>query len=223
MNGYCRVKLAAYGEDFLELEPGNNFETADESKGWCRILIRLYVKKSDVYQNEQINERARMYNAVFHKSATMLMAHSPISLQEINDTMMLALISGFIEKNCINPKSIPEPDLTAILLSTTINTRKSRFDEHLKKFDYRKFYADSGYEAWLITEPDLLSRQEKPRILIVFYKDELISIFHTRPIQVKQYDCIEYGSKYKLIYNSRFSEEAKNRMLHIFRRKIERF
>jgi hypothetical protein len=55
---------------------------------------------------------------------------------------------------------------------------------------------------------------------MVFYKEELIAIFHTRPIKVKQYDSIEMGSEYKMIYNSKFSEHTKSEMVEIYRKKL---
>lgn len=223
VTGYCRLKAEKFGQDFLELQPICVFETAEESGNWCKALIRLYVKSKDVYQDEQINANVRLYDSKSKKCARTITSHTPISLISINDTLMLATISGYIEKSCINSQSIPEKDLSNILLKGSGNAPFRIFENHLKQFDYTKIYTDSNYESWVIKEPDLQTRQEKPRILIVFYKHELISVFYTRAISIKHYDCVEYGSRYKLIYNTRFNEEARLKMLKLFRLRMERF
>ena len=73
-----------------------------------------------------------------------------------------------------------------------------------------------------INEPNFILQKKEPRIIIIFYKNELIAIFYSRSVTAKLYDSIEMGKEFKLIYNSKFTENTKSEMIAIFKKRMEK-
>jgi hypothetical protein len=143
-----------------------------------------------------------------------------MKLLEERDSMTHIIIGGYLEKNCIDQKSIAENDLSLLLEKAENNEKLAYFEEFLKKFPFTQTIENNQYSSYLLTQPDFVKQSLYPRLLLVFYKNELIAIFHTQKVRVKRYDSIEMGSQYKMIYNSKFSEHTKKEMVEIYKKKI---
>jgi len=221
--GHCSLKDAVNGRNFLELNPNTYFESVDVNASWARVAVKAWVKKWNMYEDVQIYRNAKLRDSSGKVLATASIDFTPTKSIYENDSQVYVMIYGYIEKDCIDALSIPELELSKILLQTQKNAKIDTFQLFLNHFGFKKFYEENDYVSYLITEPDFISQSETPRILMVFYKNELIAIFHTRSIKVKIYDSIEMGKQYKLIFNSKFTEHTKNQMLKIFRSKLEKY
>jgi hypothetical protein len=112
--------------------------------------------------------------------------------------------------------------LGKLLEKAVNNEMRSFFQDFLDKYQFSKTKENSYYTSYLLVEPNFANQTLVPRLLMVFYKEELIAIFHTRNLFVKRYDSIEMGSQYKMIYNSKFSEHTKMEMVDIYKNKLNK-
>ncbi len=221
--GHCSLKDAVNGRNFLELNPNTYFESVDVNASWVRVVVKAWVDKSNMYEDVQIYRNAKLRDSAGKVLAIASIDFTPTKSISENDSQVYVMIYGYLEKDCIDLQSIPELELSKILLQIQKNAKIDIFQVFLNRFGFKNFYEENDYVSYLITEPDFISQSETPRILMVFFKNELIAIFHTRSIKVKIYDSIEMGKQYKLIFNSKFTEHTKNQMLKIFRSKVERY
>lgn len=221
--GHCSLKDAVNGRNFLELNPNTYFESVDVNASWVRVAVKAWVDKANMYEDVQIYRNARLRDSAGKVLAIASIDFTPTKSISENDSQVYVMIYGYLEKDCIDLQSIPELELSKILLQIQKNAKIDIFQVFLNRFGFKNFYEENDYVSYLITEPDFISQSETPRILMVFFKNELIAIFHTRSIKVKIYDSIEMGKQYKLIFNSKFTEHTKNQMLKIFRSKVEKY
>jgi hypothetical protein len=221
--GHCSLKDAVNGRNFLELNPNTYFESVDVNASWVRVVVKAWVDKSNMYEDVQIYRNAKLRDSAGKVLAIASIDFTPTKSISENDSQVYVMIYGYLEKDCIDLQSIPELELSKILLQIQKNAKIDIFQVFLNRFGFKNFYEENDYVSYLITEPDFISQSETPRILMVFFKSELIAIFHTRSIKVKIYDSIEMGKQYKLIFNSKFTEHTKNQMLKIFRSKVEKY
>lgn len=221
--GHCSLKDAVNGRNFLELNPNTYFESVDVNASWVRVVVKAWVDKSNMYEDVQIYRNAKLRDSAGKVLAIASIDFTPTKSISENDSQVYVMIYGYLEKDCIDLQSIPELELSKILLQIQKNAKIDIFQVFLNRFGFKNFYEENDYVSYLITEPDFISQSETPRILMVFFKNELIAIFHTRSIKVKIYDSIEMGKQYKLIFNSKFTEHTKNQMLKIFRSKVEKY
>jgi len=221
--GHCSLKDAVNGRGFLDLNPNTNFESVDVNASWARVAVKAWVNKANMYEDVQIYRNAKLRDSAGKVLAIASIDFTPTKSISENDSQVYVMIYGYLEKDCIDLQSIPELELSKILLQIQKNAKIDIFQVFLNRFGFKNFYEENDYVSYLITEPDFISQSETPRILMVFFKNELIAIFHTRSIKVKIYDSIEMGKQYKLIFNSKFTEHTKNQMLKIFRSKVEKY
>lgn len=221
--GNCTIKDAPGGNAVFELKPAVIFESKPERQGWQRVLLKVWIPKRWVYDEEQIRVKAKLYDENRMLLGIALKDFTPYKSVGIEDSMYVFQLSGFIEQNCIAPASVAEDDLNALLKGLGQNARLDTFKTHLSKYPYQSWVAQRKYQSFVLTEPDFIQQRHTPRILMVFYENELIAIFYSRSVSARFYDSIEMGSQYKLIYNSKFTEKTKTEMLELFRAKVEAF
>lgn len=219
--GYCNVKDKKGGTDVYTLFGKTPFDCLVLDQNWQQVLIKVWVKKDKVYDDQQILARAQFYNENRTQIGQALMDFTPYKFINEIDSYYVFEISGFMPQACIDPSSIPELDINKILAVAKQNESFDTFRSHLKKFNYIHTDSNSKYKSFIIKEPDFKKQSASPRILIVFYNNELIAIFYSREIMAKLYDSIEMGSQYKLIYNSKFTEETKSEMMTIYKKQIQ--
>jgi hypothetical protein len=221
--GYCSVKESRSGKDLYQIFGNTYFESKPIDLNFHEILLEVYVYKNFVYDDQQILAKAKLYNINGKIIGVALVDFTPFKYVTENDSMIHFQLSGFLSSACINPSSVPEIDLNKILSFAKQNAGIELFNEYLSKFNFQKDETDSIYQSYIIFEPNFLLQKKDPRILIIFYRYELIAIFYSRSVIAKLYDSIEMGKEYKLIYNSKFTENTKSEMIQIFKKKMNIF
>jgi len=218
--GYCSVKETKNGKDLYQLYGNTWFDCKPIDANFQQILLRVWVKKDHVYDDQQILAKAKLYNENGKIIGVALQDFTPYKFIEEIDTAYVFDLSGIISQACINPSSVPETDLNKILALAKQNAQLDTFINYLQKFKYEVQDTGQKYQSYIIYEPNFILQKKEPRILIVFYKNELIAIFYTRNVVAKLYDSIEMGKEYKLIYNSKFTENTKSEMIQIFKKRL---
>jgi hypothetical protein len=220
--GYCSVKESKIGKDIFQLFGNTEFDCKPINQNFQQILIKVWVKKTSVYDDQQILFRAKLYNNVGKQIGTAIQDFTPYKFIAELDTSYVFELSGVISQACINPSSVPEIDLNKILAVAQQNAQLDTFRIHLKKFNYEVEDSNQKYQSFIINEPNFILQKKEPRIIIIFYKNELIAIFYSRNVTAKLYDSIEMGKEYKLIYNSKFTESTKTEMIEIFKNRLDK-
>jgi hypothetical protein len=218
--GYCSVKETKNGKDLYQLYGNTRFDCKPIDANFQQILLRVWIKKENVYDDQQILTKAKLYNENGKVIGVVLQDFTPFKFIAEIDTAYIFDLSGIISQACINPSSVPETDLNKILSVAKQNAKIDTFFTHLVQFRYEEQDTDQKYQSFIIYEPNFILQKKEPRILIVFYKKELIAIFYTRNVIAKLYDSIEMGKEYKLIYNSKFTEHTKSEMIQIFKKRL---
>jgi hypothetical protein len=218
--GNCSVYFDAEGEQVAELYPNSYFIAHNFNARKSRILLDCWVKKNQQYDGIRLERGALLFNSSLKKTGKVIRPFNPMREMESNDTMAHIQISAYIDNASIDPISVPELELEKLLGNASQNERFSYFEEYIKKFGYFEQEKYENYESWLIPEFDFVTQSYTNRILMIFYNRELISIFHHRPVKAKVYDSIETGGRFGMIYNSKFSENSKAKLMEIYKRKM---
>ncbi len=219
-SGFCSVAEDEKGVEVLYIQPGTEFMCIEWNSIRNRIWIDAWVQTEKLYDGLRLTEKTKIYDASLKMIGKVSVSFNPMKLLEERDSMTHIIIGGYLEKNCIDQKSIAENDLSLLLEKAENNEKLAYFEEFLKKFPFTQTIENNQYSSYLLTQPDFVKQSLYPRLLLVFYKNELIAIFHTQKVRVKRYDSIEMGSQYKMIYNSKFSEHTKKEMVEIYKKKI---
>lgn len=220
--GWCYLQDQPNGSNIAELEGDVYLMTMPDIPNFMRVLITCWVYQKDFYDDLRIQKKVKLYNHLGKKIGVTVTDFNPFVFVAENDSVKQIQIAGYLSTSSINPQSVPENDLSSLLLKADINARFEYFEKHIQGFNYQYSEETNGYESYTIYEPDFVKQVLNPRVLMVFFKKELIAVFHTRSIKVKYYDSIEMGNAYKMIYNSKFTEHTKTQMMQIYKQKLNR-
>lgn len=220
-SGYCSMSEEEQGKEVLSLFPGTEFLCKSQSQLRNRVWIEAWVNTNQLYDGIRLREKTKLYNSFRKPLGKVTYSFNPMQLLETTDSLTRIIVSGYLPKGCTDNRFVPELDLSNLLDKAENNERIHYFSAFLEKFNFIKTIENQEYTSYLIKEPEFVQQILMPRILMVFYKTELIAIFHTNEIRVKKYDSIEMGSQYKMIYNSKFSEHTKQEMVAIYKSKLQ--
>jgi len=220
--GYCSVRESKIGKDIFQLLGNTYFDCKPINQNFQQILLRVWVKKAWVYDDQQILTKAKLYNSQGKHIGNVIQDFTPYKFIAELDTAYVFDLTGVISQACINPSSVPEIDLNKILAVAQQNAKLDTFRIHLEKFNYEVEDSSQKYLSFIINEPNFVLQKKEPRIIIIFYKNELIAIFYSRSVTAKLYDSIEMGKEFKLIYNSKFTENTKSEMVAIFKKRMKK-
>ena len=218
--GHCSLSEDDKGRQVLSLLPKVEFYIAAPTQLKVRIWLEAYVKTSDLYDEIRFNAGASIYDRNRRLIGKVIEPFNPMQSFDPIDSLTPVIVWGYLDKSCLDNTHFPEEELSKLLMKTGNNEKLETFLPFIQKFELSPQIEQGNYTSYLLVQPEFTLQKLEPRIILVFYKLELIAIFHTRSIMVKHYDSIEMGKQYKMIYNSKFSEHTKSEMVAIFRKKL---
>ena len=112
--GYCSVKESKNGKDLYQLYGNTWFDCKPIDANFQQILLRVWVKKANVYDDQQILAKAKLYNEFGIIIGVALQDFTPYKFIAELDTAYVFDLSGIISQACINPSSVPETELNKI-------------------------------------------------------------------------------------------------------------
>lgn len=219
-SGFCAFQEEEKGPQVLYLQPGVFFYVAPNPGIRLHVWIDAWVNTKALYDGIRLTEKTKLFGSDRKLLGKVSKSFNPMKILEETDSLTHLVLAGFIEKACVDGKSIPEELLSKLLDKAENNEKLPYFEAFLSQFQCIQKEESNEYTSYLIQQPEFTRQLLEPRILMVFYKKELIAIFHTRSIRVTKYDSIEMGSQYKMVYNSKFSEHTKKEMVEIYKRKL---
>lgn len=219
-SGHCSLFEEEKGRPVLSLLPGVEFFTGKPGQHKVRIWLEAYVRTRDLYDELRFTPGTKIFDRNRKLIGRVVEAFNPMQSFEAIDSLTPVIIWGYLENNCLDNTHLPEEELSKILLKAANNEKLETFLPFIQQFGLVKQNVEGEYTSYLLVQPEFTKQVLEPRMLLVFYKGEIIAIFHTRSIRVKQYDSIEMGKQYNMIYNSKFSEHTKSEMVDLFRKKL---
>ena len=145
--GYCSVKESKIGKDIFQLLGNTYFDCKPINQNFQQILLRVWVKKEWVYDDQQILAKAKLYNSQGKHIGNAIQDFTPYKFIAELDTAYVFDISGVISQACINPSSVPEIDLNKILSVAKQNAKLDTFINHIKKFNYELEDSNQKYQS----------------------------------------------------------------------------
>jgi hypothetical protein len=218
--GHCSLSEDEKGRQVLTFLPMVEFYISAPGQIKARIWLEAFVRTKDLYDEIRFNAGVSIYDRNRKLIGKVLEPFNPMQSFEPIDSLTPVIIWGYLEKSCLDNTHLPEEELSKLLLKTGENEKFQTFLPFIQKFGLVPQAEQGNYTSFLLVQPEFTLQKLEPRILLVFYKNELIAIFHTRSIKVKHYDSIEMGKQYKMIYNTKFSEHTISDMVEIFRKKL---
>jgi hypothetical protein len=220
-SGFCSLSEEEKGREVLALFPGTEFMCLPVSTIKNRVWIDAWVPSRNLYEGLRLMVKSKIYNQENKAIGKVNLSFNPMQILEVKDSLTHIIIGGYLPKGCTDYTAVPEIELSNLLDKAENNERFPFFETFINKYQFTETIENNNYTSYLIQEPEFVQQILTPRILMVFYKTELIAIFHTQAIRVKKYDSIEMGSQYKMIYNSKFSEHTKQEMVSIYKSKLQ--
>lgn len=219
-SGYCGMSEDEKGPEVLQLFPKVTFYSVPVSDMRNRIWLDAWVRTNDLYDGIRLEMKTKLFGSDRKIIGKVVKSFNPMKILEETDSLTHLVISGYLEKSCTDNLFIPEEELNKLLSKAENNEKLSFFEDYFAKFNFTKTKESAEYTSYVLVQPEFTKQVLEPRILMVFYRGELIAIFHTRDLLVKRYDSIEMGKEYKMIYNSKFSEHTKKEMVEIYKKKL---
>lgn len=218
--GIAQLRAEPEGEQVLEIKSGTSFIAHPFNSRLSRVWLELWVKKESQYDEIQLKKGAVLFDKDGKKSGKVIRPFNPIQEFPENDTLVKIWIEAYLENSSIDLVSVAELELQKLLMLAGPNTKQEFFQSFLDTFKLREMPEQGDYKSFLLEDFDFLKREFKPRLLLIFFKDELIAVFHHRPLKAKVYDSIETGGSFGMIYNSKFSENSKATLMRIYKSKF---
>lgn len=208
------------GAEVLAIFPGTEYLCLPANSIKNRVWIDAWVATKHLYDGLRLEVKAKIYNTQNKAIGKVNASFNPMQILEAKDSLTHIIIAGYMHKGCTDLNYVPELELSILLDKAENNERFVFFENFIKKYSFAATAENNNYTSYLLQEPEFVQQMLVPRLLMVFYKNELIAIFHTQPLRVRKYDSIEMGSQYKMIYNSKFSEHTKQEMVSIYKSKL---
>jgi len=208
IDGPANLRVAPKGDVLILLNDGLDVECDKIDKGWFYISFTINLTEKQYKKGYQIKKGEKLFGnnnkvigiAIADIPHLSLSAHTTGGAPG-NPAVYWVEIVGYVSKSNIKESSIPENKFVAIIsqtkdalnfdnLKTYIIVNKYEKDDLLQKF-YPKL------NAYSIPESSVGGGSEVDRIRMIFEKDELIAIVHSRPLKIDNvidYDLI-YGNK----------------------------
>jgi len=218
--GIAQLRAEPDGEAVLEIKSGTAFIAHPFNARLSRVWLELWVKKDGQYDEIQLKRGAVLYDANGKKVGRVIRPFNPIQEFPHNDTLVKIWIDAYLEHASIDIISVAEAELQKLLMVALPNSRQEFFQSFLDTFKLQEMPEQGDYKSFLLNDFDFQKREFRPRLLLIFYRNELIAVFHHRPLKAKVYDSIETGGAFGMIYNSKFSENSKATLMQIYKSKF---
>ena len=201
IDGPANVRESANGKILFSLNDNVLVETEPMHNNWYSIGV--FVKLSDKeYENFQILPGANLLsygNKVIGKAID--------TVNVLFGDKESGLISGYTFKNNIKNESIPERKLEELINSNNLSF--SSLEKYIKNFEFEKYTNRNltNISEYFIYESLMVDISPRDRISLLFRKNELIGIVHSREIICKEFKTYELIRGHKLTITSDLSEE----------------
>jgi hypothetical protein len=159
------------------------FTVSVPGSSYFEKLENNYIKPATILSDEQ-------GNIVGETTADVLLLDSSIILVH-GEKKLVADVVASIPSTSINEQTVVEVSLRELVKNHAIKLTAEKISETLSPYSFQLWSSKPPFSAWSIMEPDFLSKNPCPRVILVFYKEELIALFHSRPLDADLFQTQE--------------------------------
>lgn len=208
--------------NLVEVQAHTPFFSHPYSARFEKILMYCIVQKKQLIDELAVKQNAKLFNLNGKKIGKCLKEFVPLSVFSFNDTCSKIAIVALIDKAAIDPISVPELALASLMKKAKSNEQFSFFKPYLNAYNFDQLDTCLGYLPYVIQQYDFDHKQFATRLMLVFVHQELIAIFHKRPLQIPLFDATEESLGFGMIYNSKFSEHDKSKLMEVYQSGIRK-
>lgn len=156
-------------------------EGESSNKSRVKVYVKVWVKRKDMTRS------TAKANAVLHDRKGNVVGGIYLPQNTMHDTTSsfsthALIFRGYIFKDRIDPKSIPETELTKLLNPVKSKADTSIMNPFLKKFDFEQKMDTAGF---MLYEMD---GKNGPRMGLVFKEDRLVAVIPTEKLSLKFFE-----------------------------------
>lgn len=184
-------------------------EGESENKSRVKIYAKVWVKRKDMTRSVAKTQ------AVLHDQKGNPIGGIYKELQTVHDTTSsfsthVLIFRGYIFKDRVDPKSIPETELPKILDPLKSKADTSHLNEFLKRFDF-KLTQDTG--SFTLYE---MYGKDAPRMGLIFDGPRLVAIIPTKKITLKHFEAELKQASLHIIYLHKLKPEDEQFLTNSF-------
>jgi len=175
-------------------------ENSEQINDWCEVgvFIPLTTKQ---YEESALIKGTKIYD----KAGSLICETvSDVELWMTNENGgdKYGFIGGYTHKTNIKNETIIENALTKYINSVGINRNLKDFIKAIEQFQLERDEGFKGFEVFFNYESWIVDPSPMMRIGLVFQKERLVAIIHSRPLQINgtsdnkldyAFDCLTYN------------------------------
>lgn len=184
-------------------------EGNSDNKARIKIYTKVWVKRKDMTRSQA------KANAVLHDVDGKVVGGIYLPQQTMHDTTSsfsthALIFRGYILKDRIDPKSIPETELVKIL-----NLKKSKVDTadmntYIKQFNFVQITDTAGLIVYKMKGKD------GPRMHLVFKDSRLVVVVPTEAVSLKHFEAELRQASLHVIYLEKLKPEEEELIVEFF-------
>ncbi|MBI1222273.1 MAG: hypothetical protein GC180_06675 [Bacteroidetes bacterium] len=174
-----------------------------------KVYVKVWVKRKDMTRS------TAKPNAVLHDRNGNVVGGTYLAQATVYDTTSsfsthCLIFRGYIFKDRIDPKSIPELELAKLLDPIKSKADTSVMNPFLKYFNFEEKMDTAGFTFYQMEGKD------GPRMSLVFQSDQLVAVVPTHSMKLKYFEAELHQSDLHVIYLRKLSPQEEELFTEVF-------
>lgn len=166
----------------------------DQDERRIKIYTKLWVKRKDMNRGGIAKPGAALYNSDGQKVGGIYKELNTIYDTTSSFSSYALIFRGYIGKDRIDPKSIPETELAKILDPKKSKVDTSDMNPFLAYFSFRQVQDTMGFVMYE------MRGQDGPRMSLAFRDNRLVAVIPTQGLRLKFYEAELSQAELRVIY-----------------------
>ena len=182
---------------------------------WCKVMIRISLTDADIFDNCYVKEGTTLFDWNGNEIGKTLNKVEFLGYSLKEDKKRIEL-QGYTHISNIKTNSIVENDLIQ-LASKKTHLNYTDLKEHISNFNYYKDKQFSGYMTYNYYESGIEDPSPGDRIRLFFKGNRLISIVHTRKLDLPNMNDNNVIWGYKMLTSDDIDINKKNKIIDLYK------
>ena len=222
IDGPANIRNQPKGDIIFSLHDNVDVETSESDNGWFQILIMVKISREQYDSHPTLLKKGtKLFNMKGEEIGIALQDILPDGTMSAggapgNPKWYAAEVLGYTFESNIRPQSIIEPVVSALVQSSKPNLTRKAFEKHMKDFGYQDGLAIRDmpeYDTFMVYESTLDDPSPLDRIRLIFHRDKLVAIVHSRHLNLTGYETVSIDRGRKLTLLHLFDDKEKLRFI----------
>jgi|GEM_PF-2449464 len=184
-------------------------EETSDNKSRIKIYTKVWVKRKDMTRS------TAKANAVLHDIDGNVIGGIYLPQSTIHDTSSsfsshVLIFRGYIFKDRIDPKSIPEPELIKILDPKKSKVDTSDMNAFIKSFKFKQTQDTLGFAIYEMKGKD------GPRMSLAFRDNRLVAVIPTNGFKPQYFEAELHQASLHVVYLEKLNPEEETLFVDLF-------